>query len=194
MEKQKYQDLINIFIEKNTQLNLSSIRSEDEIFEKHIKDSIFLSEFITFNPGETVLDLGSGGGFPGLPLAIMFPQTQFFLMDSTRKKVTAISEMAKALNLQNVETMWSRSEEYNLQTFDYITARSVAYLPQLLEVSYKLLKPTGHLLAYKLPSIEELSDGQKVAAKLHLVLKSMYEYELNGQYRVIYDFKREDVH
>ena len=111
----------------NSQINVISRKDIDFLFERHILHSLGIAKIITFLPGEMVLDVGTGGGFPGIPLAIMFPDTQFYLVDSIGKKIKVVQEVAKALGLTNVIARHQRAEEAN-EKFDFIVSRAVTKL------------------------------------------------------------------
>ena len=109
----------------NQKINLVSRKNEDEIDEQHILHSLAIAKFVSFQPFSSVLDLGTGGGLPGIPLAIAFPQTQFHLVDSIRKKVTAVESMIAELGLTNVTTEQVRVEQHQ-GSYDFVVTRAVA--------------------------------------------------------------------
>lgn len=177
---------------KASQVNITSIRDYESIWSKHILDSLMaleVSEVTTkLDANSKVLDLGTGGGFPGLPLAITNPNSQFILVDSTRKKLDIVDGFAKELGLQNVETLWIRAGEdsHELKSqFDIVIARAVSYLPELIKLCQPFLKPNGLLVFYKQNNKEEIAEGNKMANKLRLQLKETYKYELDNSDRVI---------
>lgn len=127
------QEFKNIFIEKNKNINLISRKDIENIEERHILHSLAIAKIIQFKKNTLVADVGTGGGFPGIPLAIMFPDTQFFLIDSIRKKVNAIEEFSSILNLKNVTPIWDRIENNN-KKFDFIVSRAVTEFPKFVDL------------------------------------------------------------
>jgi 16S rRNA (guanine527-N7)-methyltransferase len=111
----------------NKKVNVISRQDIDFLYEHHILHSLSISSFINFQPGTQVLDLGTGGGFPGIPLAILFPETQFHLIDSIEKKVRVAAEVAKAVGLNNVSTEVGRVELHKMK-YDFVVTRAVADL------------------------------------------------------------------
>ncbi len=169
----RFETLLVSFLAKNAQVNLSAIRDERGVVEKHFIDSLAIRNVPEFLRAERVLDVGTGGGFPGLPLSIMFPNKYFVLMDATRKKVDAVAGFAMALGLENVRTVWGRAESVDVLRslpgkFDCVVARAVTYLPDLLALVAPYLAPGGTFIAYKQPSAEELEEGKKACAKIGL--------------------------
>ncbi len=111
----------------NNQINVISRKDIDFIFERHILHSLGIAKIISFLEGERVMDVGTGGGFPGIPLAIMFPATQFLLVDSIGKKIKVVNEVAKVIGLDNVTTTHQRAEEIDGK-FDFVVSRAVTQL------------------------------------------------------------------
>jgi 16S rRNA (guanine527-N7)-methyltransferase len=125
----------------NAQINVVSRQDIDNLLERHILHSLAIAKVIQFKPGSHVLDLGTGGGFPGIPLAILFPETQFVLIDGTGKKIRVVQQVAEAVGLENVEALHVRGEELKRSgQFDFVVTRGVATLDKLLLWSQKFFK------------------------------------------------------
>ena len=128
---QKFEQLLPLYSEWNEKINVISRKDLDNFYERHVLHSLSIANVISFQPGETVLDIGTGGGFPGIPLAILFPETQFILSDSIAKKITVVNEVKTALQLTNVVTIAERAENIK-QEVDYVVTRAVAKMSDLL--------------------------------------------------------------
>lgn len=126
-QQQQFAQLPALYEFWNNQINVISRKDIDQLFEHHVLHSLGIARVMPFLPGESVLDVGTGGGFPGIPLAILFPETKFFLVDSIGKKIKVVQEVSKALGLQNVRATHSRAEQIN-EKFDFIVSRAVTHL------------------------------------------------------------------
>jgi 16S rRNA (guanine527-N7)-methyltransferase len=124
---QQFDRLPELYNFWNSQINVISRKDIDLLFERHILHSLGIAKIMPFLPGEKVLDVGTGGGFPGIPLAILFPDTLFYLVDSIGKKIKVVEEVAKAIGLTNVIARHQRAEEAN-EKFDFILSRAVTRL------------------------------------------------------------------
>lgn len=126
--------LASLYQDWNSKINVISRQDIDQIYERHVLHSLAIARVIRFKPGTTVLDVGTGGGFPGIPLAIFFPETQFMLVDSIGKKIKVVKEVASALNLPNVQAEQTRVEDLKKQ-FDFIVSRAVTAFPKFVDMT-----------------------------------------------------------
>lgn len=125
---QKFEELEDIYVYWNSQINVISRRDMEHFYVHHVLHSLSIAKFVSFTPGTTILDIGTGGGFPGVPLAIMFPKSNFLLVDSIGKKIKVVNEVIGALHLNNCEAMQTRAEDLD-RKFDFIVSRAVKPLP-----------------------------------------------------------------
>ena len=136
-----YEQLIPLYTEWNAKINVISRQDIENLTERHVLHSLAIARYFQFKPGAQVLDLGTGGGFPGIPLAIFFPETQFTLVDGTGKKIRVVQEVADALGLKNVKALHSRVEDLRMTGgFDFVVTRAVAPLDKLMQWGQRLLK------------------------------------------------------
>jgi len=133
---QKFGQLNELYHDWNAKINVISRKDIDNLYEHHVLHSLAIAEMIRFKPGTKVMDLGTGGGFPGIPLAIMFPETKFHLVDSIGKKIKVCQEVANALSLQNVTTQWCRAEEIK-DKYHFVVSRAVMPLADLVKIIRK---------------------------------------------------------
>lgn len=141
-EKQRlqFEALKAIYSEWNEKINVISRKDMDNFYERHVLHSLAITTQFEFKPGMQVMDLGSGGGFPGVPLAIFFADTQFTLVDSINKKLKVVNEVAAAVGLANITTRHCRAEDIKNQKFDVVVSRAVAPLKDLWRWSKPLLR------------------------------------------------------
>jgi len=135
-QEQQFAALDSLYHEWNEKINLISRKDIDNLMEHHVLHSLAIGEFIQFAPGTTILDVGTGGGFPGIPLAVLFPECQFTLIDGIGKKVMVAEDIAKRIGLKNVECLHERAEEEKRQ-FDFVVSRAVMPLPDLVKLVRK---------------------------------------------------------
>lgn len=177
-------NILNIFmkstLETNEKFNLTAITNEDEFVEKMIYDSA-LALYDLDLKNKSIIDVGTGAGFPGMVLKILEPESQVTLLDSTKKKIDHLLDFAKEQNI-NVEGISSRAEDYarnNREKFDYATARAVSQLNILLELIIPMLKVGGSFIAMKGQGYEEEINSSKEAfRRLNCRVSAIYEFEL----------------
>lgn len=131
--------LAGLYQDWNTKVNLISRKDMDHFYERHVLHSLGVAKFVNFRPGSKVLDVGTGGGFPGIPLAILFPEANFTLVDSIRKKVRVVEEVAHLLSLTNVHALHTRAEDLK-DSYDYVVSRAVTAMPRFVGWTKTLIK------------------------------------------------------
>jgi 16S rRNA (guanine527-N7)-methyltransferase len=144
IQQSQFTSLFELYKEWNEQINVISRKDIDNLYEHHVLHSLSIKEVINFRPGSSVLDLGCGGGFPGIPLAIMFPDVDFHLVDSVGKKLKVASSVSESIGLQNVRFSHCRGEELKGYTYDFVVSRAAMSLPALVRCVGKNIKPTQH--------------------------------------------------
>ena len=139
-QKRQFAALYDLYTDWNSKINVISRKDIENLYEHHVLHSLGIAKVIRFKPGTKVMDLGTGGGFPGIPLAILFPEVQFHLVDSIGKKVRVATEIAGSIGLKNVTTRHARAEEEK-QLFDLVVSRAVMPLTDLLKIIRKNISP-----------------------------------------------------
>lgn len=143
VQQQQFAALYDLYTDWNSKINVISRKDITNLYEHHVLHSLGIAKVMQFRPETTVMDLGTGGGFPGIPLAILFPETHFHLVDSIGKKVKVATEIANAIGLKNVNTRHCRAEEEK-QLFDFVVSRAVMPLTDLLKIIRKNIKKEQH--------------------------------------------------
>ncbi len=194
---EKLERFIDILIEENKKYNLTAIKDKDGIRKKHFEDSLKILDFYDFKAGDKILDIGTGAGFPAIPLAIVRSDINFYLLDSLTKRTNFLQMLKDELKLDNVTVINGRCEvlarkEEHRECYDYAMARAVAQLPTLLELAVPFIKKKGVFFAYKSIGFEEEYNLSKNAMKeLRVKLVNKYEYKINETNRLIALFKKE---
>lgn len=175
-----------ILVEENSKYNLTNITLKDEVFEKHFNDSIYMNKIIDLNSISTLCDIGSGAGFPALPLKIAYPHLKITIIEPTLKRVKFMKMVCEMLNLKDVTIINGRAEDVisdYRESFDVVTARAVANLQLLLELTVPYAKVGGYVISYKgSNAIEELSLCNNAFKVLNCNVEEIKEYELNDSY------------
>ena len=142
-QSERFAALDALYRDWNSTINVISRKDIDNLYEHHILHSLGIAELISFKPGTRIMDLGTGGGFPGIPLAIMFPDVNFHLVDSIGKKIKVCNEVSSALGLTNVTTEWNRAENVK-DKFDFVVSRAVMPLTDLVKLIRKNIAKESH--------------------------------------------------
>ena len=143
----QFQKLQGLYEDWNAKINVISRKDIDELYTRHVLHSLGIAKIIEFRPGSKIMDVGTGGGFPGIPLAILFPEVDFYLIDVIAKKIRVVNEVAAGLGLKNVKAEQKRAELVK-QEFDFIVSRAVTNMPDFVKwVDDKVAKKQNHELA-----------------------------------------------
>lgn len=187
----QFERYYELLIDWNQRMNLTTITDRKEVIEKHFIDSVLLLTKYKneiFN-NKTIIDVGTGAGFPGIPLAIMLPHTKFTLIDSLEKRIHFLDNMIGELKLENVTLYHGRAEDYGKDTlfreqFDYCVSRAVAPLPILLEYCSPFIKVDGSLLLYKSKKADqEIQDSQHALDELNCKIGDICTLSDNDDYK-----------
>lgn len=179
----KYYDML---IEKNKVMNLTAITDFNEVMIKHFADSLSVLRFVEFEDGNIVLDLGTGAGFPGIPLKIFLPNVEFLLVDSVNKKLNFINEVIEKLGLNKISVLHARAEELGhkedfREKFDFVCSRAVANLSTLSEYTIPFLRQDGLFVSYKASIVnEEISNAEKAIKILGAKIEKVEKFSLPG--------------
>ena len=141
-QAEQFARLDALYRDWNAKINVISRKDIDNLYEHHVLHSLAIAKFVRFSAGTTVMDIGTGGGFPGIPLAILFPECRFVLVDSIGKKIKVASAIAEALGLTNAECIQERAEDEKRQ-FDFVVSRAVMPLPELVRLIRKNIRHDG---------------------------------------------------
>lgn len=145
-QQEQYNTLKDLYLDWNAKINVISRKDMDHFYEHHVLHSLAIAKYFELLPGMKVMDLGTGGGFPGIPLAIMFPQTEFYLIDGTGKKIMVVNAVKEALGLENVVAEHKRAEDVR-EKFDVVTGRAVMTLPEIANLAGNKLRIRGDVEA-----------------------------------------------
>ncbi len=144
LQQTQFRQLENLYQDWNQKINVVSRKDIDELYLRHVLHSLGIAKLQQFLPGASVLDVGTGGGFPGIPLALLFPETQFTLVDAIGKKIKVVEEVAEGLRLTNVTSLHTRVEDLD-QQYDFVVSRAVAAMPTFVRwVKGRIKKTSRH--------------------------------------------------
>lgn len=179
--KTKYQEYMKIFLEENSKVNLISKNDEKYLWEKHVFDSLAIENFFEkFDTSKikTILDIGTGGGFPSIPIAITYPHLKVTALDSIAKKIRAVQTIKDKLNIENLESICTRVENLDAK-FDMVTSRAVSSLKNICEYALPKLKKGGYFVAYKSRKTpQEIKEANSILKKYNSKIVDIIEYSL----------------
>lgn len=180
-QKEALEKYYELLIEYNKITNLTRITSKEDVYLKHFYDSLTIVKAIDLNTVDNLCDIGTGAGFPGLVLKIVFPNLKVTLLDSLQKRINFLNQVIKELDLKDIEAIHKRAEEYainNRNKFDLVTSRAVAHTSILLEYAIPITKVNGAFIPLKANVDEELKEIDNAMKELNVILLDKYEFEL----------------
>ena len=185
----------HLLFEWNQKINLTRIILEKDVYLKHFYDSLTLSRVIDLNNNITLCDIGTGAGFPGIVLKIVFPNIKITLVDSLLKRIKFLNVVINELKLENIETIHCRAEDYakvNKNKFDIVTSRAVSRLSNLLAYSIPLLKKDGYFIPMKANCDDELKEVTPILKEKNLIIEQIDRFNLpfENSHRTIIKFKK----
>ncbi len=197
-QTKQFKSLYELYFDWNSKINVISRKDIESLYEKHILHSLAIAKYIQFEKGTKILDIGTGGGFPGIPLAILFPETEFTLCDSVAKKIKVAEEISKGIGLNNIDFVVGRVENLK-EEFHFILSRAVAPMETLYRWTQDYIAEecfnselNGYLLLKGGDLKEEIKDLKKLNAKLHVQtadLNTFFEGEFFETKQLVYIFK-----
>ena len=184
-QQEQFEIYYSLLVEWNQKMNLTAITEKEQVYQKHFVDSLCFTKAVQLD-NQTLLDIGSGAGFPSIPLKIMFPSLKVTIIDALKKRITFLEELTKQLGIE-VELIHGRAEEYKRKhCFDLVTARAVSNLRMLSELCIPFAKIDGYFVSMKGPKLEqELEDSENAISLLGGKVDEIVAYELNDEQRKI---------
>lgn len=165
-QKAQFAALEGLYTEWNAKINVISRKDIESLYLKHVLHSLALAAVFDFKPSMHIMDIGAGGGFPCIPLSILYPEVQFLAVDSIRKKLNVIEVIAEAAVIENIETLHSRAEDMRNQKFDAVVSRAVAPLKDLWQWTHRLIRPTSEVKKHFMtPGSDELIPSGLICLK-----------------------------
>lgn len=186
----KFVQLQDLYAHWNEQINVISRKDLDALYERHVLHSLAIAKFIQFSEGTQILDIGTGGGFPGIPLAIYFPDVQFHLVDSIGKKIKVVTEVAKALNLNNVRAEHARAEKIKGE-YDFIVSRAVTRMNNFLRFTHNKIKTENN---HSLPNGIIALKGGDLKEELGEIKRKSQTYKLSNFFEEEFFETKQIVH
>lgn len=197
-QTEQFKLLYDLYVYWNSKINVVSRKDIESLYEKHVLHSLAIAKYIQFEKGTKILDIGTGGGFPGIPLAILFPDTEFILCDSVAKKIKVAEEISKGIGLNNTDFVVGRVENLK-EEFHFILSRAVAPMETLYRWTQDYIaedcfnsKLNGYLLLKGGDLNEEIKELKRLNAKLHVQtadLNTFFEGEFFETKQLVYIFK-----
>ena len=184
LQLQQFQDFYELLIEKNKVMNLTSITEEDEVIDKHFIDSLTCNRVIDMNQVKSVIDIGTGAGFPGIPLKIVYPDSDFVLLDSLNKRVRFLNEAIELLHLKKIQAVHGRAEDLARKPefrgkFELCVSRAVANLNTLSEYCIPFVRVNGFFISYKAQKgLEEIHESDHCMKELGSKIMQVDEFKL----------------
>lgn len=175
------EDYYNLLIEWNNKINLTAITEKDQVYLKHFYDSLTITKIINLNEIDSLCDIGTGAGFPGMVIKILFPNINVILVDSLNKRIEFLKIVKERLKLNKLEIYHDRAEEFahnNIEKFDVVTARAVANLSTLLEYSIPMVKINKYFIPLKSNVEEEIINSKNALEKLNSIIEEKIEFLL----------------
>jgi 16S rRNA (guanine527-N7)-methyltransferase len=187
---EQFRQLQPLYTDWNNKINVISRKDIDQLYERHVLHSLGIAKVVSFKPDTSILDVGTGGGFPGIPLAIMFPECHFHLVDSIGKKIKVVQEITGALELENIIAEQNRAEKLQ-ETYDFVVSRAVTQLKEFHGwVRYKINKPYNNSLKNGILYLKggDLTQELKEASLKHRIfpLSAYFEEEFFETKKVVY--------
>ena len=176
-QKEQLEEFYNILIEENKKINLTRIVKKEEVYLKHFYDSLTIVKAVDLRTIKTLCDVGTGAGFPGIVLKIVFPHLDITLIDSLQKRVNYLNETIEKLKLKNIKAIHTRSEDYK-NKFDIVISRAVANLKKLLGYTMHLVEKNGYMIAMKANVEEELENIEKYLKKYKCKIDQLIKFNL----------------
>ena len=192
-KEEKLEKYYELLIETNKITNLTRITEKKDVYLKHFYDSLTLVKVVDLTKNLSIIDIGTGAGFPGLVLKIVFPNLKITLLDSLNKRIEFLNKVIKELDLKEIKTVHSRIEDYKEEKFDIVTSRAVAKTNILLELACRLPKENGYFIFLKSEVEEELNESKNALKILNLKLekKESFLLPIENSKRTILKIKKE---